>query len=117
MFLDRPSYDPVSGGWLSKGPLVFQYKAARLTVPALSFTDFSSIPRWAPILVVLFNPSAGKDRYPAALHDYLYKVKWATRKRCDKAYKAAMKSEGVGRIKRNLLYAGVRAGGWTRGNW
>ena len=117
MFLTAPALYPAKDGWTLRDPLVFVYRGKKLTVPAESFTDLSSIPKWLPILVVLFNPIAGKDRYPAVLHDYLYRTKWGTRAECDKVYLVAMKSTGVSWLKRHALYAGVRAGGWTRGNW
>ena len=117
MFLTSPALYPDKGGWRLRDPLVFVYRGENLEVPAGELTDLASIPRWLPILVVLFNPIAGKDRYPAVLHDSLYRRKWATRKECDNVFLVAMKSTGVGWLKRHSLYAGVRAGGWTRGNW
>ena len=117
MFTTSPALYPERGGWRLRDPLTFVYGGQELTVPASEYTDLASIPRWLPILVVVFNPAAGKDRYPAVLHDYLYKMKMFTRKECDKIFLVAMKSEGVSTWKRYALYAGVRAGGWTRGNW
>ena len=117
MFTSAPALYPADNGWKLKSSLVYQYGETYLVVPADTFTDLASIPKWLPLVRVLFNPGAGKDRYAAVLHDYLYQIKWRTRKECDQVLLLALKECGVSWMKRRSMYAGVRAGGWTRGNW
>ena len=88
------------------------------TVPKGTRTDGASVPRifWSIL------PPRGKYLESAVLHDYLYQSPpfgdGATgRKMADAIFRRAMKSQGVGKFKRNLMYRAVRAGGgfiWRR---
>jgi len=85
---------------------------AFIEVPEGFVTDLASIPR---VLWVVF-PKAGPYTKSAVLHDWLYwdatvEGRPITRSQADAIFKRAMASEGVGAVKRNLVYAAVRAGG------
>ena len=89
-----------------------------VVVPRGFLTDFASIPRG------LWNifPPAGPYAPAALVHDYLYTYAeiWQRnpialdydrridRKYADDAFREVMEVIGVGRIKRNLMYRGVR---------
>jgi len=77
-------------------------------VPAGTESDGASIP-WG--LRSVFNPY-GVFLKSAILHDYLYQQGKTTRKLADQLFKRAMKSQRV-KWRRPLMFAGVRAGGWT----
>ena len=99
--------------WELTKKLVYMYQGEPLEVPAGTQTDFASIPR---ALRWRFNIN-GKTRRAAVLHDHLYGTKWKTRKQCDAVFKSAMRDCGVSRYNAWVMWAGVRAGGWTRGRW
>lgn len=75
-------------------------------IPRGFVTDFASVPR-APLAFLLAGDLGHKA---ATLHDYLYAGK-LDRKYADAAFRAALEAEGVGRVRRALMYAGVRLGG------
>lgn len=83
-----------------------------ISVPEGFLTDLASIPRafW-----FLF-PKAGPYTKSAVLHDWLYydgqiEGRTITRGQADGIFRSAMASEGVGRVKRTLVWLAVRAGG------
>jgi hypothetical protein len=70
-------------------------------------TDGASIPR--PFWSLIGSPLTGKYRKAAVIHDWLCVQKMCSRKLGDQIFKRAMKDSGVGWIRRNLIYSGVRA--------
>ncbi len=93
-------------------------------------TDFASIPR---IFWTFIAPEDQSILIPSIIHDFVYsnhKIKGYdlckkdmcnvtenithlfTRKQADLILREKMKSFGAGIIKRNLVYIGVRLGGW-----
>lgn len=81
--------------------------------------DLASIPR---PFNLLFRVN-GKHREPSILHDWLYDkqglitpYKRLTRQECDALFLEAMKSCGVGYFQRNMMYYGVRVGGFIAWN-
>ncbi len=81
-------------------------------------SDLASIPSIAqPVFKV-----NGRSRLAAVLHDKLYETKGKmpsrnfTRAESDYLFLEAMTGLGVKFIKRNLMYAAVKAGGWTYWN-
>lgn len=82
-----------------------------ITVPRGFETDFASVPR----LFWRLLPSSGEYNEAAVVHDFLYRCMTYTytRKEADKVFLELMKRSGVSVIKRRLMYAGVRMGGWT----
>src|SRR5437773_4766029 len=95
---------------------VFRYQAAAgniITIPAGFLTDFASIPRG--LWNVLPPTSACGDG--AVVHDYLYSTQPCTRAQADGILIEAMAVQGIGRLTRALVWAGVRVGGagiWER---
>lgn len=89
-----------------------------IVVPAGFVMDLASIPR---LLTPIF-PVHGKYTRAAAIHDWLYaqrgfvKNRYFTRKECDIIFEDAMAELGVSWIKRKLMYAAVRLGGWLAWN-
>lgn len=82
-----------------------------VTVPAGFVTDFASVP-WG--LWNLFPP-LGLWARAAIVHDYLCETKGLfgrySSSRCADIFREAMAVVGVGVVKRNLMWAAVRAGG------
>jgi hypothetical protein len=76
-------------------------------------TDFASIPQifWSTGL----TPDA-LYTYPAILHDYLYWYQPCSRQEADNVLDFSMQEFNVPEGTRKLVYAGVRAGGWTAWN-
>ena len=92
---------------------VLSYESDRLkttvVVPPGFKTDLASIPQ------VLWNvlPPVGQYDRAAVIHDYLYKFPGTvSRVDADAVLNEAMDVLGVGRVKRWIIYAGVRVGGW-----
>ncbi len=90
-----------------------------ISVPKGYITDLSSIPRWARSVI----PVIGRQNGPAVIHDYVYEpmnndrpegmhqlFAW-TKEEIDLLFLLAMKSVGVNRVRRNLMYAAVKYGG------
>jgi len=83
-----------------------------LTVPAGFVHDFASIPRAVRSVI----PQMGDQNGPAVIHDYTYRHHWAPRADCDALFLAGMKLKGVNWLRRNIIYAAVRGGGWVTWN-
>jgi hypothetical protein len=80
-----------------------------------TITDGASIPR---ILWPLVGHPRGTDIGQAAgLHDVLYREGVLPRKRCDEILVEGMECLGASWMKRKLVYAGIRAGGWKAWNY
>lgn len=96
--LDRVRYEV---GTLGSGDVI--------SVPPGFVTDFASVPQffWA------FEPPGGPATKAAVVHDYLYKTRARTRAECDGIFREALGVVGVASWKRAILWASVRAGGWT----
>ena len=89
---------------------------AYVRVPKGFITDFASMP-----LGIVFKSPGGKWDKPAVVHDVCYKRgyvdtdrtrKTITRKDADDIFKEAMAVAGVHWFARQIIYAGVRLGGW-----
>lgn len=81
-------------------------------------TDFASMP-----LNIIFRSPGGKWDKPAVVHDCLYKTghvsvdgrpepRPITRGEADSIFLEAMEVAGVDWLRRRIIYAGVRVGGW-----
>ena len=82
-------------------PLVYESKAGLIiTVPAGFITNFAT---W-------IRPR-GKYDVAAAIHDYLYAIK-AGKLYADRIFKECMERGGCSRARVNMMYWGVRIGGW-----
>lgn len=86
-----------------------------IRVPEDFENDLASIPRVFRRLI----PGNGRERGASVIHDWLYKNKGKigtlqmTRKQCDQIFLEAMKAAGVPLWKRQIMYRGVRTGGWV----
>lgn len=91
-------------------------------IPTGFVTDFASMP-----LGVVFKSPGGRWDKPAIVHDVLYKTmqvsvegkaepRIVTRGEADAIFKEAMEVAGVNWVSRQIIYAGVRAGGWRAWN-
>ena len=105
--LDEP------GQFLTLNTFTFISKLLTYVTPAGFRTDIASIP--APLRP--FFSRTGRNRKPAVMHDHMYHCQFQTRKICDLLFRDMLIVQGVPSWKANLYYAGVRAGGWTRGCW
>ena len=80
-----------------------------ITIPAGTLTHNASVPR---ILHAILPPT-GRYTYPAVLHDYLYRTGRVSRSHADKLFLEAMGVARVHLVRRWLMWAGVRVGGWA----
>ncbi len=79
--------------------------------PQFAITDLASIP-W--LAEPLFD---GVDsRLPGIFHDLLYCFNQLSRAECDALLLEMLLATGCDRTRANLIYAGVRVGGWYRYN-
>lgn len=85
-----------------------EISGTKIVVPAGFVSDLASIP---PSLRSYFEQGGQSYQYPAIIHDWLYWSQTTTREEADRIFDSAMKDCGVGSVKRQALWAGVRAGG------
>lgn len=83
-------------------------KGEVIDIPAGSESDGASTPQFMWNLL----PSSGDYWMAAFLHDYLYRYSDKPRGECDSLLKEAMYRLGVNKFKANIIYLGVRMGGW-----
>lgn len=96
-------------------PLTYRSTYGEITVPAGFVTDFDSVPR----LPLAYWLAKGRTILGAVVHDWLYSAQAIAgiridRRLADRVFLEAMEDEGVGRLARRTIWAGVRAGGWRR---
>lgn len=117
-FLDQGVFSAIEGSdskyMLRKQLRFYSYRYDRIFKVPVGFpTNFASIPTVLRGIIT----RTPRQAEPATLHDWLYNkecpYKNLGRKQCDLVFLDALKANGVGRIKRWLMYQGVRAGGWT----
>ncbi|MGD9825770.1 DUF1353 domain-containing protein [Desulfobacter sp.] len=98
--------------WQLLAPLVFD-GSEKIIVPAGFETDFASVPRffWR-----FCPPAAGNHAEPSVLHDYLC-VTSNDQPHTDKIFLEAMSANGVGWLKRTVMYIAVRAYQTAKGNY
>lgn len=98
-----------------KVPVRVDGKAAILTIPKLSTTDFASIPRPLHSLISPLNNTI----YAAIVHDYLYRdptdsfAASLDRATVDRMFYWGMRARGVRRVTAGFMYLGVRLGGFS----
>lgn len=85
----------------------FAHGDQKIIIPAGYITDFATVPRllWSII------PPIGRHNRAALLHDYLYDNRIGSRIFADKLFKKILLEDGVGRLKAEIMYLGVRIGG------
>ena len=80
-------------------------------IPAGFISDFASIP---PIMRSFISPTHVKISRPAWLHDFAYATNYRDSRRIsDDLIMCGMMVEGASRVLREVVYAGVRIGGWV----
>ena len=94
--------------------LTFECDLYKITIKRGMHTDGASIPQifWS----IIGSPLMGKYVGSALIHDGLYASKILTRKQSDKLFEQMMKDNNVGVVRRKLMYAAVRLGGWASWN-
>ncbi len=108
--LDLRAYKP--GEWVLLEPFRYHARNGReFTVPRWFVTDLASIP-WLvdPLFDSLDHRKAG------VVHDWIYCSQQVSRAEADELFREMLEVLGVGVIKRNLMYSGLRVGGWYRYN-
>jgi len=81
-----------------------------LVAPKSAHTDGASTP-W--LFWWTLPPMTGNHAEPSVMHDYIYRTEMFPRYVCDVAYRLMLLANGVGMVKSNAMYAGVRVGGWV----
>ena len=98
-------------------PLRYRANGTIYRAPAGFACDLASVPRIIRSVASDWRQTARAG----VIHDLLYR--WferfgLSRQKCDALYYTMLRREGVGRIRANLQWAGVRAGGWRSwGRW
>ncbi len=98
--------------WVLKEPITIWFvtdSGDRLTftVPVGFETDLASIPR----LCRSFIPQVGAHILAAIVHDWCYRnpsMIWMAKEDADLLFRKGMEQAGVGRLKRSLMYGGVK---------
>lgn len=110
-----------SGEWTLLEDLVYRGVRDTFLIPKGFKTDFASIPRIFQSLI----PKNGRHDGAAIVHDFLYSVQprvhkpgTQTRERisrrdADRIFLRIMRELGTNIVRRNLMYAAVRIGGWV----
>lgn len=88
----------------------FLLNGETLCIPAGFTCDGASIPKC--LWPILGSPFVGLHRGGCILHDFLYAIGYKNRKFSDYAMYSVMREDGTGWVKANLIYTGVRMGGW-----
>lgn len=106
------------GRWMTLQPFLYDSDAlgSRISVPAEFITDLASVPR-APFAYMI---TGNRARGPAVLHDWFYQhPDWEDRELADHILLEAMEVDqpelgfdAESYPIRQLIYGGVRAGGW-----
>lgn len=119
------AYAPgIGGGWLQTAILPdgiheillsefrFTWQDRKFVVPEAFVTDFASVPR----LFQRVLPQRGRYSPAAVAHDWLYWSGTLSKKDADLVLLDLAKRLGVGWVDRQMLYQGVRIGGFVAWN-
>ena len=101
-----------TGQWKLLRPYSAVWRWGRIDVPTGFQTDLASIPRLARSII----PQIGNQNGPSVVHDWCYRHHWKTRALSDGLFLVGMRVAGVNWLRRNIIYAAVRAGGWVGWN-
>ncbi len=112
-FLDPLVTTEISDKVFAISGIPFRYQSDEfggiITVPVGFYTDFASVPRCFPLIYALLGDTAHE---PAVVHDWLYYSALTTREMADNILYEAMTVAGIANWRRDMIYEGVRAGGW-----
>lgn len=104
--------------WMLDKDLVYEGKHQTFRVPRTYYTDFASVPRFLTWLI----PTTGKYTKAAVVHDYLcdtlkeyheseaVPAHWVSSRDADGIFRRMMRELGVPKVRRWLMWAGVRWG-------
>lgn len=81
-----------------------------LTVPMGFSTDGASIPR--PFRWIIGQPLSPRFWRASLIHDYLYQERLGKQKDADDILLDLLEKDGVGKIRRYLMWAALRGFGW-----
>jgi hypothetical protein len=103
-----------SNEWKLLAPLLYASDLVNqvIQVPVNFVTDFASVPR-IPLAFLLTGNTSHKA---AVVHDYLYTTQPFSRSICDAILKEAILVCGEPAWRAQLMYLGVRIGGWKPWN-
>lgn len=107
-FLSNPLLEHLGKGfWRVKRDFVVLVNKLPYIVPDGFKTDLDSIPRLSGVYWLV----KGRAINSAVLHDWLYVARYP-RRWADRVMYAAMETEGVHPFLIEVIYAGIRVGGW-----
>jgi hypothetical protein len=96
--------------WILGQALTFQVDGRPFVVPKGFTTDGASVPWWAQVLTG-WRPWDEPQRWAAIVHDWAYCSPGVRKLWADRAFRAVLKSEGAGWLRREVMYLAVRIGG------
>lgn len=122
-FPEEPNLRPNASGhkWQLLTDFTLFIDGVKVVIPAGFWTDFASIPKIISTLSFGYLSVLDDHLKAAILHDWLFfsgKLfgKPVGRYACDILFYEGMCACGTSYAKRNLMYAGVRAGAWKPWN-
>lgn len=100
--------------WTVMQPLIYLSDVAQrvFVVPEGFVSDLASVPR----LPLMFLLAGGTADQAAVVHDRLYFTGELPREKADAVFKEAALVSGEPAWRVNLMYAGIRLGGWMAWN-
>ena len=110
MFTGKTILERISSKeYMLKSSLTYENEEFKVTIKKGLITDGASIPKafWS----IIGCPLSGKYVGSALIHDGLYGSHLLSKEESDRLFLDMMKHNGVGAIKRNLMYWAVKVGG------
>lgn len=105
--LDLRAYKP--GEWVLLEDFKYHARSGEeFVVPRWFITDLASIP-W--LVQPMFDDV--EHREAGVVHDWLYCTQLVSRQRADELFREMVEVLGCGTTRSGLMYAGLRAGGWS----
>lgn len=96
--------------WILGDDLIVDIADTLVIVPRGFTTDGASIPRFGRRLTG-WGPWDPPQRWAAIIHDWQYCVSGTSKRLADRAFRAALKSEGASWVKRRVMFVAVVVGG------
>lgn len=88
--------------WILGDPLVVEVGEDRIEIPVGFTTDGASVPGWAQ-RITRWKPWEGPQRWAGIVHDWLYSQPGVSKRHADDAFRAVLRSEGAGWLRRELM--------------
>lgn len=96
--------------WILGTPLTVLEGDREIVISTGFTTDGASVPTWAQ-RITRWRPWEDPQRWAGIVHDWLYSSPGATKRYADLVFRAVLKSEGAGWVRRRVMYAAVVVGG------